>query len=113
DMDALPVQELNSHLPFCSKHDGVAHMCGHDSHMAVALGTARLLAEHKDQLSVNVRFLFQPSEEQPPGGAKGMIAAGCLEGVDEVYGLHNDPGTETGKIRTRVGPLTACADMFY
>ena len=113
DMDALPIQELNAGLGYCSQNDGVGHMCGHDVHMSFALGAARIIVEHQDTLQVNVRFLFQPSEEVPPGGAKGMVEAGCLEGVDEVYGLHNDPGTPVGSIRTREGPLTACADIFF
>lgn len=112
DMDALPIQEDNPQLPFASTTSGVAHLCGHDAHMTIALGTARLLAENKAQLTCSVRFLFQPSEEVPPGGAKGMIEANCLDGVDEVYGLHNDPGTPVGTIRTCVGPLTAIADIF-
>lgn len=80
DMDALPIHELND-IPYRSKHDGVAHMCGHDTHMAVALGTARLLAERRDSLKRSVRFIFQPSEELPPGGAKGLIEQGALEGL--------------------------------
>lgn len=111
DMDALPVQEKNTH-DFVSQHAGCAHLCGHDGHMAVALTAARLLAEQPQPLPVNLRFIFQPSEETPPGGATGMIAQGCLQGVDEVYGLHNDPGTPVGKIRTRVGPLLAAGDRF-
>lgn len=111
DMDALPIQELND-IPYRSKHDGVAHMCGHDTHMTIAMGTARLLSEHKDKLKRNVRFLFQPSEELPPGGAKGMIENGCLDDVDEVYGLHNIPEMQVGTVSTCVGPMTAAADIF-
>jgi len=111
DMDALPIQECNTH-DFKSKNNGVAHMCGHDSHMAIALTAARLIINHQDQLRCNVRFIFQPSEEKIPGGALGMIEQGCLDGVDEVYGLHNDSGTPVGKIRTRVGPLLAAGDRF-
>jgi amidohydrolase len=111
DMDALPIQELND-VPYCSKHDGVAHMCGHDTHMAIGLGTARLLSENRDKLTHSVRFLFQPSEELPPGGALGMIENGALDGVDEVYGLHNHPLLEVGRVDTRVGPITAAADIF-
>ncbi|MBK8205395.1 MAG: amidohydrolase [Planctomycetes bacterium] len=111
DMDALPIQELND-IPYRSKHDGIAHMCGHDTHMAVLLGTGKLLAGMRDKLKRNVRLLFQPSEELPPGGAPGMIARGALEGVDEVYGLHNLPTLEVGQIATCSGPMTAAADIF-
>lgn len=111
DMDALPIQELND-IPYRSRHDGVAHMCGHDTHMAVLLGAAKLLSGMRDELKRNVRLLFQPSEELPPGGAPGMIANGCLEGVDEVYGLHNLPTLEVGQIATCSGPMTAAADIF-
>lgn len=109
DMDALPIQELNQHQ-FCSKNPGVAHLCGHDAHMSIALGAAKIISAQKPV--VNVRFLFQPSEESPPGGALSMIEQGCLEEVDEVYGLHNDPGTPVGTVKTRVGSLMACADRF-
>ena len=111
DMDALPIQEKNQH-DFVSKHPEVAHLCGHDVHMTIALTAARLLAEFKGSLAHNVRFIFQPSEERAPGGALGMIEQGCLAGVDEVYGLHNDPGTPVGHLRTRIGPLMAAADHF-
>lgn len=111
DMDALPIHELND-IPYRSKHDGVAHMCGHDTHMTIAMGTARLLSEHRDRLKRNVRFIFQPSEELPPGGAKGLIENGCLEGVDEVYGLHNIPEMQVGTVSTCVGAMTAAADIF-
>ncbi|MBX3458977.1 MAG: amidohydrolase [Planctomycetes bacterium] len=111
DMDALPIHELND-IPYRSKHDGVAHMCGHDTHMAVLLGTAKLLAGMRDRLRHNVRLLFQPSEELPPGGAPGMIEKGALEGVDEVYGLHNLPALEVGQVATCTGAMTAAADIF-
>jgi amidohydrolase len=110
DMDALPIQEKNTH-GFCSKHQGVAHMCGHDAHMTIALGAARLISLQKERFN-DVRFIFQPCEETPPGGAKGMIEQGALDGVDEIYGLHNDPGTPVGTIKTRIGPLMAYADRF-
>jgi amidohydrolase len=111
DMDALPIQELND-IPYRSKHDGVAHMCGHDTHMTVLLGAARVLAGMRDKLKRNVRLLFQPCEESPPGGAPGMIENGCLDDVDEVYGLHNLPTLEVGKVATCAGPMTAAADIF-
>ncbi len=112
DMDALPIQELNTHN-YVSKNDGVAHMCGHDSHMTVALTTAQLISELKDQWQGNnVRFIFQPCEELPPGGAPGMIEKGCLDGVEQVYGLHNNPEFEVGHVVTRPGPFLAAADTF-
>ena len=111
DMDALPAQELLDE-EYRSSRDGVAHLCGHDVHMAVALTAARYMSEHSESLKYNVRFLFQPSEEMFLGGAKGMIEAGCLEGVDEVYGLHNDPTKETGEIHFCRGAISSNGDSF-
>lgn len=111
DMDALPIQERNQH-DFVSKHDGVSHMCGHDSHMAVALSAAAILAANQARLSCNIRFVFQPSEETPPGGALGMIEQGCLDGVTAIYGLHNQPELPCGAIHTRAGGFLAGADVF-
>lgn len=111
DMDALAMTEHNDH-DFISETSGAAHMCGHDIHMTIALGTAYLLKQRKQELKTNIRFVFQPSEESPPGGALGMIENGCLDGVDEIYGLHNDPGTTVGHIKTRPGPLMAGGDLF-
>jgi amidohydrolase len=111
DMDALPIQEASG-LPYQSQNPGVAHMCGHDAHMTIALGAARLLSDRLDALPCHVRLIFQPSEELPPGGALSMIAAGALDGVGEVYGLHNIPELDVGQVATRPGPLTAAADIF-
>lgn len=111
DMDALPIQEKNNH-DFVSQNSGCAHVCGHDGHMAIALTAAKILAEMPQPLPVNVRFIFQPSEETPPGGALAMIQNACLEGVDEIYGLHNDPGTMAGKVRLKTGALLAAGDRF-
>ncbi|MDF1796145.1 MAG: amidohydrolase [Coxiellaceae bacterium] len=112
DMDALPIQEQNTH-DFVSKNNGIAHMCGHDSHMTIALTAAEVIAQNKDQWQGNsIRFIFQPSEELPPGGAPGMIEMGCLENVDQIYGLHNNPEHECGDVITRCGPFLAAADTF-
>ncbi|MBW2368043.1 MAG: amidohydrolase [Deltaproteobacteria bacterium] len=111
DMDALPMTE-QSDLPYRSTIDGRAHTCGHDVHTANLIGTARVLWQLKDRLKVNVRFIFQPNEEQPPGGALGMIEDGALDGVDEIYGLHVFPIIPAGQIGIAAGPAMAQADFF-
>lgn len=111
DMDALPIQEerLSSYQ---SKIPGKAHLCGHDAHTAILIGVAKFLHQQKAQLKTNIRFIFQPCEEHPPGGALGMIADGCLEGVSAIYGLHVWPWIETGFIGICPGPIMAQADAF-
>lgn len=107
DLDALPMQETTA-LPYRSTHDGRAHKCGHDGHTAILMGVAAVLAEHKDRLTHNVRLLFQPAEEGVRGGgARVMVQEGALEGVPEVYGLHNWPGFTKGEVRVRAGALMA------
>jgi amidohydrolase len=88
DMDALPIAEETG-LPFASTHSGCMHACGHDSHMAMALGAAAVLNRLRDRIRGNVKFVFQPAEEGP-GGAQPMIAAGVLENpkVDYAIGCH-------------------------
>ena len=111
DMDALPVTEEGGE-PFSSTRKGAAHVCGHDAHTAMLVGTARFLAERKAELPVGVRLIFQPAEETPPGGAPEMIRQGALEGVSEVYGIHVAPEVPAGFVSTREGPLMAQADRF-
>ena len=111
DMDALPIQEL-SDAPYRSKVEGKAHMCGHDVHTATLLGTARVLVELKDLLQTNVRLIFQPSEENWPGGAQAMIEDGVLDGVDEIYGLHAWPVFEVGQFGICPGAYLGQADHF-
>lgn len=91
ELDALSTQEDNPDLPYKSQNDGVAHLCGHDGHMSIVMGTAWVLLKKRHLMPSNckVRLLFQPAEEMPPGGALPMAEAGCLEGVDEVYAFHN------------------------
>lgn len=111
DMDALPLVEEGP-KEYISQNAGATHACGHDGHMAILMGTAKLLAKRKKQLKGKVVFLFQPSEERVPGGAKGMIEEGALEGVDAVFGLHLWQMLPTGKIASVPGPMMAAAEEF-
>lgn len=99
DMDGLEMPDLTE-TEFQSTHEGMAHNCGHDTHMAIALTAARFLAEHPRELVFNVRFIFQMAEEdmRVPGAEK-MVEAGCVKNVDEIYALHNDASMECGSIR--------------
>ncbi|NVB39430.1 amidohydrolase [Pseudenhygromyxa sp. WMMC2535] len=112
DLDCLPMPE-HTDLPWRSVHDGRAHKCGHDGHTAILLGTAAILARYREQIAGNVRLLFQPAEEGVDGGgAKVMIAEGALDGVSEVYGLHNWPGYPSGQLRVIAGPTMAQVHTF-
>ncbi len=110
DIDALPLTEATG-LPYASTVDNAAHMCGHDAHTAILLGAARALAG-APELPGRVRLIFQPAEEVMPGGALDMIAAGALNGVERIYGLHVDPRLEVGSVGMRVGALTSAADLI-
>jgi amidohydrolase len=113
DMDALPILEENE-VDYKSQTDGVMHACGHDAHTAILLGLARVLTDRKDQFSGTVKLLFQPAEELPPGGAKGMIEEGVLNDppIEAVFGLHMSQGDPVGKISVGSGPVMAAADGF-
>lgn len=111
DIDALPIQEENT-FDFVSRAEGVMHACGHDGHTAVLLGVARILADMRDEISGEIRFLFQHAEELPPGGARDFIAAGVMDGVDYVIGCHLLSTIESGQAAVTVGPAMAAADMF-
>ena len=113
DMDALPITERNN-TPYRSRVDGVMHACGHDANTTTVLGAAMLLAKHRDELRGNVKFIFQPSEEAPPGGALPMIKEGVLGAptVDAIIGVHVDPSIAVGRIGLRDGPMMAAADDF-
>lgn len=100
DFDALPIQE-DTGLSFASENDGVMHACGHDAHTAYMLILAETLIEMKDQFNGKVVVIHQPAEEMPPGGAKGMIEDGVLEGVDHVLGAHVMTNMEPGKVYYR------------
>jgi len=117
DMDALPIQEVND-IPYSSKNPGVMHACGHDVHMAVALGTAEVLSEMRDKLKGNVKFIFQPAEEGAPdgeeGGASLMIKEGVLENpeVSAIFGLHIFPDLKVGTIGYNLATTMASVDKF-
>ncbi|MFC1527789.1 M20 family metallopeptidase [Candidatus Neomarinimicrobiota bacterium] len=110
DMDALPIQETG-HLSFKSQNEGIMHACGHDGHMAMLLGAAKILSQNRDSLSANIRFIFQPAEEGE-GGARYMIADGCLENVDEIYGMHLWNYQPYGEIGVKSGNIMAATDIF-
>lgn len=97
DFDALAIQEDND-LPFKSENSGVMHACGHDGHTAYMMVLAKTLNELKNQLHGKIRIIHQPAEEISPGGAKSMIDAGVLEGVDNVIGAHVMSSMPTGTI---------------
>jgi len=109
-MDALPIQEVGD-LKYKSKNEGVMHACGHDGHMAILLGAANALSKNKKLKKGKVRFIFQPAEEGA-GGARYMIKDGCLDQVDEIYGLHLWNYQPVGEIGVKNGPIMAAADMF-
>ena len=110
-MDALLLQdELDK--PYRSANQGVSHACGHDGHMAMLLGLAKTLVELQAELPGTVRFLFQPSEEQLPGGAAPMIAAGALESVDYVLGTHVWKDVPSGKVLVLPEAMMAAPDEF-
>nr|WP_228730019.1 amidohydrolase [Shewanella avicenniae] len=125
DIDGLPVKELNS-LPYRSEAIGeyrgekvpVMHACGHDTHMAMLMGAAKILVAQKDQLKGKVKFVFQPAEEGAPngeeGGAELMVKEGVLKNpnVDVMFGLHINSATDVGTVKYRAGGIMAAVDTF-
>lgn len=110
DIDALPIQELTQ-LTYQSQHENKMHACGHDGHTATLLLVANILHAMKDQLNGKVKILFQPAEEGGKGSLA-MIQAGVLENVDAIFGYHNWPGLELGKVGTRSGAILAGNGRF-
>ena len=111
DMDALPMHDAKE-VPYASKVPGVMHACGHDCHMAIAIGVAKTLRRLEATWPGKVRFIFQPSEETTPSGAEEMVKAGVMEGVDEIFAFHVAPEIPAGKVGVREGVLTAYCTEF-
>lgn len=110
DIDALPIQEKTG-LPFQSENPGLMHACGHDVHSAIAAGIA-IAMSRLEAFDGTARFIFQPAEEQFPGGAQELIDEGLLDGTDSIIAFHVDPTLPAGKVGFRAGPITASSDQF-
>lgn len=111
DMDALPIQDKKE-VEYASQNPGVMHACGHDAHMSILLGAAKLLKEVEDRLQGNVLLVFQPAEETV-GGAKQMIEDGVLDkDVKAIFGLHVSTEIPTGKIGIRLHQMNAASDVL-
>ena len=111
DVDALPVTE-ETEVPFKSKNIGVMHACGHDAHMAMLLGFAKVAVTRRAEQHGTIRLLFQRAEERPPGGAIYLINGGALKGVDYVIGQHVFTRFESGKAAFFYREAMANADEF-
>ena len=112
DMDALHIHE-ETNLPHSSRNPGRMHACGHDGHTAMLLGAARHLTENPNLFQGTIVFIFQPAEENE-GGGRVMVEEGLFDRfpVEKVFGMHNWPGLEVGRIALRPGPLMAAYDIF-
>lgn len=111
DFDALPIDDEKD-VTYKSTVPGVMHACGHDGHTATLLAVAKVLSTNREQLQGNIVLIHQFAEELAPGGAKPMIADGCLDGVDAIFGTHLSSNIPYGKISYHEGYTMAAADKF-
>ncbi len=111
DIDALKMPELTG-LEYASRHEGVMHACGHDAHTAMLLGVLSVMSKNQQSLPGSFVFIFQPAEEQPPGGAIAMVQANVLDGVDAILGQHVSPIVDIGRVGLLAGPSSANSDCF-
>jgi len=113
DMDALPIQEENDEIDYCSTIPGVMHACGHDGHVAIALGIAKVLSKHRDKIAGRIKFVFQPAEEGA-GGAQAMIDEGVLESPepDVSLGLHLWNPLPVGRVGVASGATMSGSSTF-
>ena len=116
DIDALPVHEETG-LPFASQNEGVMHACGHDLHTTMLLGLAKTLCHLRDSFAGTVKFIFEPSEDTMPGGARQLVAAGVMENphVDAIFGQHVCPSENdtVGTLNLYKGYFTSAVDLFH
>lgn len=114
DYDALPLQEETG-LPYASQNPGVMHACGHDMHTSSLLGAAKILCALKDEMHGSVMFIFEPSEEKYPGGARMMMDDGLFDEItpNEIYGFHCLPEMDCGYVGMRKGKYMASTDELY
>ena len=111
DIDALAVTE-DTGLPFSSENTGYMHCCGHDMHVAMLLGVAKILLGKRDEFAGTVKLIFQHSEDTLPGGAKELVEVGVMDDVDAIFGMHLIPDEEVGRVMIHPGPLTTSVDLF-
>ena len=114
DYDALPIKECTG-LPFASENEGVMHACGHDMHTSSLLGAVKILVQLKEQLRGSLMFIFEPSEEKYPGGARMMMDDGLFGDItpDEIYAFHCLPEMDCGRVGMRKGKYMASTDELY
>lgn len=111
DIDALPINE-EAEVTFKSNTPGVMHACGHDAHASMLLGAVKILSEMKEEIHGEIRFFFQEGEETF-SGAKKIIAAGGMDGVDACFGMNGLPALETGNVNIVPGYRLSGCDTIY